>query len=78
VEGLIKALQSDGALEVRLSASVALGRVGGDRAKEALSYYAGHAELPEVRLSARNVLDEFSKEPPITPKPPPPPEGEKQ
>ena len=55
-----------------------LGRIGGDRAKEALTYYAKHAELPEIRLSARNVLDEFSKEPPIVPKPPAPPEEEKQ
>ena len=48
------------ACEVRQEGAVALGRIGGKEANEALTYFAEHSVFPQVRRTATDVLEEYA------------------
>ncbi|HKI99890.1 MAG TPA: HEAT repeat domain-containing protein [bacterium] len=54
--GLVHALQMDPAIEVRTAAAGALGQIGGQVARDALSYYAKNSLFPQVRRAAQDAL----------------------
>jgi HEAT repeat protein len=57
--GLAYTLQMDPAIEVRQAAATALGRIGGQIARDALSYYAANSLFPQVRRAAQDALAEL-------------------
>jgi HEAT repeat protein len=54
--GLVHTLQMDPAMEVRVAAAGALGRIGGQVARDALGYYAQNSLFPPVRRAAQDAL----------------------
>ena len=58
---LMHSVQHDDSLDVRQDAAVALGRIGGPDAKEALRYFSGNSVFPQIRRIATEVLEEYAE-----------------
>ena len=69
VGGLVQTLREDLAIEVRIEAATALGRIGGKEALAALEYFASNSQFPKILRAAQDALDTFPAEKKPTPVP---------